>query len=120
MTKYHRIKVFQPAERSSSKLWQRLTKALIGTAKQQGRIEQYHTYEWVKVRSLALERDHYECQVCADLGGHRPAEVVHHIHPAEDFPEKFTDQDNLVSLCRECHETLHGRIGFKDKFPEFT
>jgi 5-methylcytosine-specific restriction protein A len=35
--------------------------------------------------------------------------LVHHIEPVETAPEKRLAVENLQSLCRDCHEELHGR-----------
>jgi predicted HNH restriction endonuclease len=42
------------------------------------------------------------CQWC----GRREAEHVHHIDPVSECPEKALDQDNLLPLCRRCHELI--------------
>lgn len=106
--------------REDSKLWRYLVKALDGTSRQSGRKPMYHTKYWINIRSAVLTRDHNECQVCAEMGKVRQAEVVHHIKPVEDFPDRFDDLSNLVSLCRECHETLHGRGEAEDEWPELS
>ena len=66
----------------------------------------YNSKEWKAVREFCLLRDHYACVKCG-----APAEEVHHI--IKLTPENIlnTDiclnQDNLVSLCRECHFNEH-------------
>lgn len=81
----------------------------------------YKCARWQHVRAAALRRDHYECQWCAREGKVVKATTVHHILPADDYPAKAYDLSNLVSLCRECHETYHGRLlAEKDeRFPEW-
>ena len=81
----------------------------------------YKCARWLNLRAQALARDHHECQWCAAEGKVVPATTVHHILPADQFPDKAYDLDNLVSLCRECHEAHHGRAP-KDcdkRFPEW-
>ena len=81
----------------------------------------YKGARWLALRARALARDHHECQWCAAEGKVVPATTVHHILPAEQFPAQAYDLDNLVSLCRECHEAHHGRAP-KDcdkRFPEW-
>lgn len=46
------------------------------------------------------------CEWCAERGLAVPAEVVHH---ADKDPWN-NRMDNLVSLCRDCHEDHHGRM----------
>ena len=55
---------------------------------------------WQRVRHLQLRRDPL-CAICA-----RAAEVVHH----RDGNPRNNASGNLMSLCRECHERLHGRL----------
>lgn len=69
----------------------------------------YKTYAWRVTRAQVIDRDHKECQHCAAQGGFHKAECVHHIVPLEDAPELALDMSNLVALCRDCHERVHGR-----------
>lgn len=81
----------------------------------------YKNSEWKKVREKVLKMDNYECQRCNnkvfDSGEQRKftkATLVHHIYLAEDFPQyKYSvfvnGKRNLVSLCFDCHEIIHGR-----------
>jgi hypothetical protein len=39
----------------------------------------------------------------------RRAVCVHHIKELKDYPEERLDDDNLISLCHECHDKVHGR-----------
>ena len=39
----------------------------------------------------------------------RKAYTVHHIKELRDFPELRLDNDNLISVCHECHDEIHGR-----------
>lgn len=58
-----------------------------------------------------MKRDQMLCQDCLKKGRIVPAEEVHHIIPLQ--PENITDpsitlnEENLVSLCRECHRRRH-------------
>lgn len=81
----------------------------------------YKTSQWKKVREEVLKMDHYECQRCNHNMFHSKepkkltkAVLVHHIYYADKFPEyKYSifvnGNRNLVSLCNDCHEQLHGR-----------
>ena len=44
------------------------------------------------------------------------AKYVHHIIAMKDCFELALDDDNLVSLCFECHEIVEGRDGTWKKF----
>ena len=55
---------------------------------------------WKKARVEALKRFDFTCQRC---GGR--AVMVHH---ADQNPAN-NDPSNLMPMCRDCHETFHGR-----------
>ena len=66
----------------------------------------YNSKVWREVREYVLMRDHYLCQDCG-----RPAEHVHHIeHLTEvnvDDASVSLNAENLVSLCKLCHDKRH-------------
>mgnify|MGYP002624676689 CR=1 FL=1 len=76
------------------------------TLKEQGF---YHTPAWRKARKLALQRDHYLCQLRISPRCSRVATEVHHILELEDHPEKALDLNNLTSCCWWCHEETKRR-----------
>lgn len=65
---------------------------------------------WRALRERALRRDHYRCREAARYGRQEDAEVVHHIWPAEDYPEYAYSLWNLVSLSAANHDRMHDRI----------
>lgn len=84
----------------------------IEKTKQQERDEwwdQYNQYlespEWHSKRELVLARDHNRCQARMD-GCTRAAEHVHHLTYEHLFDEPLFE---LVSVCRSCHNRLHGQ-----------
>lgn len=54
-----------------------------------------------------MRRDGYMCQISKRYGKHRPAEIVHHIFPREDFPEYQYEPWNLISITRAVHKDMH-------------
>lgn len=64
----------------------------------------YQTKEWRKARKLALQRDHYLCQLRISKNCTRKANTVHHIEELEDYPELALTLSNLTSCCYACHE----------------
>jgi len=75
-----------------------------GTAAQRGYDE-----TWREVRKrLLCERP--LCEECLKAGIVRPAITVHHIVPLSEGGARL-DYDNLMPLCRECHERIHQRKG---------
>lgn len=65
---------------------------------------------WRRLRERALKRDGYMCQESRRFGRFEPAEVVHHIWPAEDYPEYAYCLWNLVSLSAANHDKMHDRL----------
>lgn len=64
---------------------------------------------WRHLRQQALRRDGYRCREAARYGRIEEAQVVHHIWPAEDYPEYAYCLWNLVSLSKSAHDALHDR-----------
>lgn len=59
-------------------------------------------YEFPNRKAYVLWRDDYRCQQCGKKG---VMLNVHHIVYRSD--EGSNDEDNLVTLCEECHKKLH-------------
>ena len=72
----------------------------------------YKSKAWQRCRYAAWSRDSGLCQDCLKSGKVVAAEEVHHIVPLTPEnvlnPEVALNLDNLVSLCRECHQARHG------------
>jgi 5-methylcytosine-specific restriction endonuclease McrA len=62
---------------------------------------------YATMRRLVLERDGWRCQKC---GSFRNLDV-HHMRRRSAFGDDA--EANLITLCRECHQTLH-RSAFSD------
>lgn len=69
----------------------------------------YKSKKWLKKRANILRRDNYECRECKRYGKTTPATTVHHIYPLETHPHLRLISDNLISLCNECHNSMHDR-----------
>ena len=76
-----------------------------------------HTGAWQRLRIQALNRDHWLCRWCLGEGRLTPATEVHHLIPVETDPSRALDLDNLVSLCRVCHEGTKQRGAPKPSAP---
>ena len=72
----------------------------------------------MRLRRMALQRDGYLCQWCLRKGIHRRAEEVHHIVRVDVDASQALTLGNLVSLCRECHETTRIRTRTPAERPE--
>lgn len=72
---------------------------------------------WKQVRQQVLKMDHNECQRCREHHRYTAATTVHHVNYVKRHPEMALDiwyewhgvkKRNLISLCHECHEAVHG------------
>ena len=66
-------------------------------------------HRWRHLRERVLRRQKW-CQEAARYGVRKQAEVVHHVWPAEDYPEFAYCEWNLVALTRENHDRMHDRL----------
>lgn len=64
-------------------------------------------YEYKSWRSAVYKRDNFTCQHCGQYGRDL---IAHHIKSWADYPELRFDVDNGLTLCRACHDKLHGYI----------
>lgn len=64
-----------------------------------------------------LEESKNECQVCKNRGYYTKANHVHHVqyvrrHPRYALSKTYTfkgeERKNLMAVCHDCHEELHG------------
>ncbi|MBC7075794.1 MAG: HNH endonuclease [Syntrophomonadaceae bacterium] len=70
----------------------------------------YSSARWRKLRAWKL-RANPLCENCEANGwGPTPAAVVHHTVPIKDGGD-WMAIDGLVSLCKACHNRLHGGKG---------
>lgn len=77
----------------------------------------YHWPVWRRLRKMALQRDHYLCQLHLGPDCTGVATEVHHIKPVEEFPELALDLDNLASACWNCHEKTKQRKNGRELLP---
>ena len=84
----------------------------------------YNSKQWKAKRIEILDRDRHECQDCrkrlqeavknnvvlsAEERKIRQANEVHHIKELSEEPDMALDDNNLISLCTQCHNERHGR-----------
>lgn len=69
----------------------------------------YKGRRWLKLRERILKRDNYICQYNKRYGRLVQANTVHHIFPAEQYPEYQYCEWNLISLSAEAHNIMHDR-----------
>lgn len=80
----------------------------------------YNTARWRKLRAWKIACDPL-CEVCKSKGLTVPAEDVHHVvsFMSTDDPVQRKhlayDYDNLMSLCKECHQFIHNSSDYIKK-----
>jgi 5-methylcytosine-specific restriction endonuclease McrA len=69
----------------------------------------YDSKEWKNVRNQKMLSVNYRCEECDGV-----AEEIHHIIELNESnisnPIVTLNTDNLVALCRVCHNKEHGRF----------
>ena len=71
----------------------------------------YKTPRWRRMREKILRRDGYMSVEARRYGKAVPANTVHHVRPAEDFPELAWAPWNLISITTEEHALMHNADG---------
>ena len=75
----------------------------------------YNSKQWHNLRNYYIRR-HPLCEICLSKGIVKAAEEVHHKIPYlrgntdEERWKLLTDEDNLQSLCCECHDEVHRKM----------
>lgn len=69
----------------------------------------YQSAKWKKKRLHILRRDGYLCQIAKRYGKTEEATVVHHIYPADKYPQWQWADWNLISVSQTAHNQLENR-----------
>lgn len=69
----------------------------------------YASSAWREVLRQALERDRRVCRRCGSGHSGPKSLHLHHFASWNDAPELRLALDNLVTLCRTCHEWVHSK-----------
>lgn len=69
----------------------------------------YQSGKWKKKRKKILRLDGYICQIAKRYGRIEEATVVHHIYPADEYPEYAWCDWNLISVSLATHNKLENR-----------
>lgn len=78
----------------------------------------YQTKEWKQLRKQKFEDADGLCEECKKNGIVKIGKEVHHIIPIGKDWSKRLDYDNLILLCKECHNQKHDRISQFKRFNE--
>jgi 5-methylcytosine-specific restriction endonuclease McrA len=73
------------------------------------KIKYYQSEEWEEIRQKVIERAGNQCEEC----GSTLELQVHHIN-YERFGKEYPE--DLICICKECHENKHGRKFEQDKY----
>ena len=63
---------------------------------------------WKRIRDKYVSQ-HPLCERCLQEGRMTPVQEVHHILPVSKGGRHT--QDNLMSLCKSCHNKIHHELG---------
>lgn len=74
----------------------------------------YNAKRWKRKRAYILSRDGYIDRVQRRFGRKIEADTVHHIYPAEEYPEFAFEDWNLISVNgKKTHNKCHDRLSNK-------
>jgi len=65
--------------------------------------------DWDERRRKVYRRDDYRCQECGAGGGPHGDTVLHCHHKTPISRGGSHEYSNLVTVCEDCHERIHGR-----------
>lgn len=66
----------------------------------------YNTQKWKKKRAKILRLDGYKDVIAGWYGRTEAAQMVHHIYPAEEYPQYQWEDWNLISVSFSTHKKL--------------
>ena len=70
-------------------------------------------YNWSSRKEAILHRDNYTCQICSK--NHTRLEVHHIIYRSQGGTD---DENNLITLCEDCHSGIHNGVIILTKKPK--
>lgn len=68
----------------------------------------YKRSRWLKMREQHLMQSPL-CVYCLEVGDVEPATICDHRTPHRGSEDLFWDTDNLMSLCKPCHDRIKQR-----------
>ena len=75
----------------------------------------YNSKEWRTKREEIMARSNGLCVICWLLGRVKSATSVHHIKKLREHFELRLDDNNLIAVCRECHELVESSCSSVDE-----
>jgi 5-methylcytosine-specific restriction endonuclease McrA len=89
-----------------------MDQALVPAIFKRGRLR-LSRYKWKKRVEQVMERDGHKCRMCGRSEG--LADVHHIIKRSQGGGD---DMDNLITLCRNCHNKQHAQVQFNKLYPK--
>ena len=68
---------------------------------------------WKNIVKEIFKRDKYVCKRCGKVRSSGNELHTHHIRSWADYPNNRFDLDNLITLCRRCHNWTHSKKNTK-------
>lgn len=91
-----------------------------GSERHQERQKYYQNPMWIKLRNAYI-KEHPLCQRCLLMNRVTPSRDCHHLvsfMKGKTETEKLVlllNENNIVALCRDCHNIVHGNVKEEDK-----
>lgn len=73
-----------------------------------GRTTRNASSGWEYSRKVTIERDEFTCQECGEVGGPESDVQLHVDHITARVAGGSDDPENLRTVCRRCHMSMHG------------
>ena len=85
-----------------------------------GNTDEWHTPEAKRLKRYIFKKHNRICCICNQ---EKRKMNIHHLYSRNKYPELLYNEDNLVVICKECHNEFHSAYGFgdntKEQFEEF-
>lgn len=76
----------------------------------------YASGEWSAIIRAVYARDNYTCARCGKKKVGKRSLHAHHVKSWAEHPELRLNLDNLITLCRECHNWVHSNANINREF----
>lgn len=71
---------------------------------------------WKELAKTVYERDNYQCCRCHSMRSGKKRLHAHHMKPWAGNPDSRFELENIVTLCRLCHNWVHSLKNKRDEF----
>lgn len=74
----------------------------------QARDNERHLYDVVPLKERLWRKQGHKCMMCGKEIRKYGHSQLHHVLPYQRFPQFATDIRNVMLLCNDCHDEIHG------------